>query len=59
MAGHSVPPGRPPMPYDLHVWLYDDNPVGELASENPRVTCHRGPAAPRDESPYLSSGSRG
>lgn len=41
MAGHEMPPGSPPMPvhYDLHVWLYQHNPVGELATENPRITC--------------------
>lgn len=41
MAGHEVPPGHPPMPvhYDLHVWLYEPNPAGELATLNPRVTC--------------------
>ncbi|MDI6105071.1 hypothetical protein QLQ12_41455 [Actinoplanes sp. NEAU-A12] len=41
MAGHEMPPGAPPMPvhYDLHVWLYTDNPAGELAIENPQVTC--------------------
>lgn len=41
MAGHPLPPGQPPMPvhYDLHVWLYQANPSGELTSENPKVTC--------------------
>jgi hypothetical protein len=41
MAGHAVPAGAPPMPvhYDLHVWLYLDNPDGVLATENPRITC--------------------
>jgi hypothetical protein len=41
MAGHPLPPGQPPMPvhYDLHVWLYQANPSGELTSENPQVTC--------------------
>jgi len=41
MAGHPLPPGQPPMPvhYDLHVWLYQSNPSGELTSENPKVTC--------------------
>jgi hypothetical protein len=41
MPGHPVPPGQPPMPvhYDLHVWLYQTNPSGELASENPKVNC--------------------
>ncbi len=41
MAGHPVAPGHPPMPvhYDLHVWLYQHNPAGELATENPDVTC--------------------
>jgi len=41
MAGHPLPPGQPAMPvhYDLHVWLYQANPRGELVAENPRVTC--------------------
>lgn len=41
MAGHDVPSGEPPMPihYDLHVWLYQDNPSGELATTNPNVDC--------------------
>ncbi|GIM88654.1 hypothetical protein [Paractinoplanes toevensis] len=41
MAGHPLPPGVPPMPvhYDLHVWLYQPNPAGELASENPDIDC--------------------
>jgi hypothetical protein len=41
MAGHPLPPDQPPMPvhYDLHVWLYQSNPAGELKSMNPRVSC--------------------
>ncbi|BCY07907.1 hypothetical protein [Actinoplanes sp. L3-i22] len=41
MLGHPVPVGAPAMPvhYDLHVWLYEHNPAGELATENPRVVC--------------------
>ncbi|MFC7274482.1 hypothetical protein ACFQS1_10865 [Paractinoplanes rhizophilus] len=41
MNGHPVPPGQPPMPvhYDLHVWLYQHNPSGELATTNPQVAC--------------------
>jgi hypothetical protein len=41
MAGHPLPPGVPPMPvhYDLHVWLYQPNPAGELTSQNPDVDC--------------------
>ncbi|WP_030443335.1 hypothetical protein [Actinoplanes subtropicus] len=42
MPGHPLPPGRPPMPihYDLHVWLYQNNPSGEFATTNPQVDCH-------------------
>lgn len=36
MEGHE--PGMP-VHYDLHVWLYRHNPVGELAAFNPNVTC--------------------
>ncbi|MCU7727776.1 hypothetical protein ODJ79_29000 [Actinoplanes sp. KI2] len=41
MTGHPLPPGQPTMPihYDLHVWLYQDNPAGELATDNPNVDC--------------------
>jgi hypothetical protein len=41
MLGHPVPVGAPLMPvhYDLHVWLYEHNPDGELATVNPRITC--------------------
>ncbi|SDS95457.1 hypothetical protein [Actinoplanes derwentensis] len=41
MTGHEVPHGHPPMPvhYDLHVWLYQTNPAGGLATTNPKVTC--------------------
>lgn len=41
MAGHPMPPGQPPMPvhYDLHVWIYQTNPSGELATESPKVDC--------------------
>ena len=36
MAGHE--PGMPAH-FDLHVWLYEKNPTGELSAWNPRVTC--------------------
>jgi hypothetical protein len=41
VAGHPLPPGLPTMPihYDLHVWLYQTNPDGELATDNPKVDC--------------------
>jgi len=41
MPGHPLPPGMPPMPihYDLHVWLYQANPSGVLATTNPEVGC--------------------
>jgi hypothetical protein len=28
-----------PIHYDLHVWLYDHNPSGQLSPWNPRVSC--------------------
>lgn len=36
MPGHN-----PTMPvhYDLHVWLYEDNPSGTFAQFNPAVSC--------------------
>lgn len=36
MPGHE--PGMP-VHYDLHAWVYLDNPTGELQPWNPRVTC--------------------
>jgi hypothetical protein len=36
MKGHA--PGMP-VHYDLHVWLYDANPDGELTSMNPEIDC--------------------
>jgi hypothetical protein len=36
MPGHE--PGMP-VHYDLHAWVYLDNPLGELAVWNPNVTC--------------------
>jgi hypothetical protein len=41
MAGHPLPPGQPLMPvhYDLHVWLYQTNPSGELTADNPKINC--------------------
>jgi hypothetical protein len=36
MAGHE--PGQP-VHYDLHVWLWRDNPSGLFAQFNPRVSC--------------------
>ena len=41
MPGHE--PGMPAH-YDLHVWVYLSNPLGELAPWNPNVTC---PIEPR------------
>jgi hypothetical protein len=36
MPGHE--PGMP-VHYDLHAWVFLNNPLGELAAWNPRVTC--------------------
>ena len=36
MPGHD--PGMP-VHFDLHVWLYETNPAGQLAVWNPRVSC--------------------
>ena len=38
MLGHG-PPGAMPIHYDLHVWLWQDNPNGMFAQWNPDVTC--------------------
>ena len=36
MPGHT--PGMP-VHYDLHVWIYEDNPSGTFAPFNPDVSC--------------------
>lgn len=41
MPGHE--PGMP-IHYDLHVWVFVDNPAGELAPWNPAVSCSVGTA---------------
>ncbi len=37
MEGHE--PGMP-VHFDLHAWVYRDNPAGELAAFNPSVNCN-------------------
>ena len=42
LAFNGPMPGHDPMMpvhYDLHVWLYDHNPAGQLAPFNPAVSC--------------------
>ncbi len=41
MRGHGTYRNGEPMPihYDLHVWLWQDNPNGMFAQWNPDVTC--------------------
>lgn len=36
MTGHE--PGMP-VHYDLHAWVYRDNPAGELSAWNPSISC--------------------
>lgn len=36
MLGHG--PGMP-VCYDLPVWIYEKNPLGQLQPWNPKVTC--------------------
>ena len=36
MEGHG---GEMPVHYDLHVWLWEDNPSGQFAPFNPAVSC--------------------
>jgi len=36
MPGHT---DQMPVHYDLHVWLYEENPNGMFAPWNPRVSC--------------------
>ena len=38
MPGHG-PPGAMPVHYDLHVWLWADNPLGLFAQFNPNLAC--------------------
>src|SRR6476661_1988091 len=53
MEGH-----HPLMPqalhhYDLHVWLWQDNPAGLFAPTNPNVKCSKGPYTLNEISPQL------
>ncbi len=39
-SSHTFVTGGPSIPhYELHVWLYKDNPLGEFYPYNPAVTC--------------------
>ena len=52
MQGHNLVHAWPsdvhltpqPWHYDLHVWLWEENPDGVFAQYNPRVSCKHGPA---------------
>lgn len=53
MEGH-----HPLMPlalhhYDLHVWLWKDNPAGMFAPTNPSVKCPKGPYTLEETSPRI------
>lgn len=53
MAGHD-----PLMPkglnhYDLHVWLWKDNPYGTFAPTNPNVKCAKGPFTLEEAAPEI------
>ena len=53
MEGH-----HPLMPhglhhYDLHVWLWKDNPAGMFAPTNPKVKCPPGPYTLQEVSPKI------
>ena len=53
MEGH-----HPLMPqglhhYDLHVWLWKDNPAGMFAPTNPNVRCPKGPYSLEETSPRI------
>ena len=53
MEGH-----HPLMPkalhhYDLHVWLWKDNPAGMFAPTNPNVKCPKGPYTLEETSPRI------
>ena len=44
--------------YDLHVWLFKDNPAGLFKSTNPNVKCPPGPYTFREELPKMVSHPR-
>lgn len=53
MEGH-----HPLMPkglhhYDLHVWLWKDNPAGLFAPTNPSLKCPKGPYSLAEEAPRI------
>ena len=40
LSTHAFTPGGPEIPhYEVHVWLYEENPLGMFAPWNPNVTC--------------------
>ncbi len=56
MAGH-----KPIMPdglvhYDLHVWLWKNNPAGVFSSTNPSVTCPKGAYSFAEDAPKMIMG---
>ena len=53
MEGH-----HPLMPqglhhYDLHVWLWKDNPAGMFAPTNPKIKCPKGPYTMEETAPKI------
>ncbi len=53
MEGH-----HPLMPhglhhYDLHVWLWKDNPAGMFAATNPKIKCPKGPYTFEETAPKI------
>ncbi len=56
MEGHA-----PIMPaglthYDLHVWLWKNNPAGMFSPTNPAVTCPKGPYTVAGDPPHAADG---
>lgn len=58
MEGHH--PLMPPelAHWDLHVWLWKENPLGMFSATNPAVTCPPGPYVMSEEAPKLVSPPR-
>lgn len=53
MEGHEPLMPKQLQHYDLHVWLWKDNPFGMFAPTNPKVTCPKGPYTIEEGAPRL------
>lgn len=53
MEGHEPLMPKQLQHYDLHVWLWKDNPLGTFAPTNPKLNCPKGPYTLEETAPRL------